>query len=73
MLVLRCPVWEAKIIKRKDDGFATNLPMGFSLGGYITISMPLLLDPRSRWPLAYGLFFFFFFSRPFTPAQMSDF
>lgn len=34
MLVLRCPIWEVKIIKRKDDGFATNLPMGFSLGGY---------------------------------------
>lgn len=34
MLVSRCPVWEDKIIKRKDDGLAINLPKRFSLGGY---------------------------------------
>lgn len=34
VLVPRCLVWEVKIIKRKVNDLATNLPMGFSLGGY---------------------------------------
>lgn len=35
--VTGCPVWEDEMMKRKEEasnGFATNLPMGVSLGGY---------------------------------------